>query len=484
MQQNINLLSVNRRDFFQRAGFNMGAIALSMLMGKSKCSALDRKLKVPSIDNPLASTPGHFPSKVKNIIYLHMIGAPSHIDLFDHKPILEKYDGKDCPKKWTDGRRFAFIGDKMKLSASPYKFKPKGEAGHAISELLPHLSHVTDDITFIKSMHTEEINHAPAQMFLHTGFGRGGRPSFGSWVTYGLGTENENMPGYVVLLSGALAGAGTSLWSTGFLPSVYQGIQFRSKGDPVLFLSNPKGHTDKDRRRLIDAVKEMNELQYQQAGDDEILTRISQYEMAYAMQASVPELMNIAGETKQTLEMYGAKPGEASFANNCLLARRLVEKGVRVVQLFDSDWDHHSNLDSRIRRKCKDVDQGMAALIADLKQRGMLDETLIIFGAEFGRTPIQQGSSSSGKKTKMGRDHNKDAFTVWLAGGGIKPGLSYGKTDEIGFGVADKPVHVHDLNATVLHLLGMDHEKLTYRYQGREFRLTDIHGEVVHDILS
>jgi hypothetical protein len=333
-------------------------------------------------------------------------------------------------------------------------------------------------------MHTNEINHAPAQMFLHTGFGQGGRPSMGSWVTYGLGTDNRDLPSYVVMLSGPPGGAGTSLWSTGFLPSVYQGVQFRSSGEPVLFLNNPEGHSRADRRRVLDAVSALNAAQLNTVGDPEIATRISQYEMAYRMQASVPELMDIKGESQATLDLYGAQPGKASFANNCLLARRLVERGVRFVQLFDSDWDHHGGLKQRITTKAKDVDQAMAALVRDLKQRGLLDETLVIWGGEFGRTPLRQGIDGTGGKTSPGRDHHKDAYTMWMAGGGVKPGVTYGKTDELGFNIAENPVHTHDLNATVLHLLGLDHERLTFRYQGRDYRLTDVHGELVRGVLA
>ena len=350
--------------------------------------------------------------------------------------------------------------------------------------LLPHLATVADDIAVVRSLHTEEINHAPAQMFLHTGFGRGGRPSLGSWVAYGLGSEGQELPAYVLLLSGPAAGAGTSLWSAGFLPSVYQGVPFRTSADPVPFLSNPKGQGPADRRRILDAVQELNRAQLADVGDPEIATRISQYELAFKMQSSVPELMDVSKESAATLARYGAVPGKASFAGNCLLARRLVERGVRLVELYDSDWDHHGDLATRLPSKCRDVDRPMAALVADLKQRGLLDETLVVWGSEFGRTPLRQGVSGDGAATKPGRDHHKDAYTVWLAGGGIKPGISYGKTDDLGFNVAEAPVHVHDLNATVLHLLGLDHERLTFKYQGREFRLTDVHGQVVRGLLA
>jgi Protein of unknown function (DUF1501) len=437
-----------------------------------------------SIHDPAASRQPHFAPKAKHVIYLHMIGAPSQLDLFDHKPELVQRSGQACPPELLKGKKFAFIGKETELQGSPYSFKQHGHSGLWVSELMPHLATVADDLCMIHSLHTNEINHAPAQMFQHSGFGQGGRPSLGAWVTYGLGTENSDLPSYVVMLSGPPGGAGTALWSTGFIPSVYQGVQFRSEGEPVLFLSNPEGHSRSDRRHVLDAVKALNQERLHSLGDPEIATRISQYEMAYRMQTSVPDLMDIKQESQATLDMYGAQPGKASFANNCLLARRLVERGVRMIELYDADWDHHSGLDKRLLVKAKDVDQGMAALIRDLKLRGLLDETLVIWGGEFGRTPIRQGQDGAGKKTGIGRDHHKDAYSMWMAGGGVKPGITYGKTDPFGFNVVENPVHVHDLNATVLNQLGFDHERLTFRYQGRDFRLTDVHGEVVSGILG
>jgi hypothetical protein len=468
-----DFLHLNRRDFFQRSSGALGAAALGSLLARD----------LPAAEISAASRP-HFAPRAKNVIFLHMIGAPSQLDLFDDKPALRKLDGQKCPEELLKGKRFAFIGGEMTLAGSAYQFGKHGQSGAVMSELLPHLATVADDICLLKGMHTNEINHAPAQMFLHTGFGQGGRPSMGSWVTYGLGTDNRDLPSYVVMLSGPPGGAGTSLWSTGFLPSVYQGVQFRSSGDPVLFLSNPEGHSRGDRRQVLDAVKSLNEQNLGIVGDPEIATRISQYEMAFRMQASVPELMDISKESAATLEMYGAQPGKASFANNCLLARRLVERGVRMVQLFDSDWDHHGGLDKRLRAKAKDVDQPMAALVRDLKQRGLLDETLLVWGSEFGRTPLRQGADGDGKKTTAGRDHHKDAYTMWMAGGGVKGGITHGKTDELGFNAVEGAVHTHDLNATLLHLLGLDHERLTFRYQGRDYRLTDVHGDVVRPILA
>jgi hypothetical protein len=472
------LTAHSRRSFLGRSGFCLGSVALAALLH-------DETMAAPRpAENPLAPRRPHARPRAKHVIYLHMIGAPSQLDLFDHKPELVKRDGQECPASLLEGKRFAFIGGKMTLAGTPFRFGRHGQSGQEISELLPNLAGVADEIAVVRTLCTEEINHAPAQMFLHTGFGRGGRPSFGSWVVYGLGSESADLPAYAVLLSGALGGAGTTLWSNGFLPSFYQGIQFRTGGDPVLFLSNPAGQGPADRRRILDAVKALNEKQLAEAGDPEIATRISQYEMAFRMQTSVPELMDIAREPQAVLDLYGAQPGKASFASNCLLARRLVERGVRVVELYDADWDHHSNLSKSLPAKARDVDQGMAALVKDLKQRGLLDETLVIWGSEFGRTPLRQGIDGQGKSTNPGRDHHKDAYTMWLAGGGVKGGVAYGRTDEFGFNAAEDPVHVHDLNATVLHLLGLDHERLTFKYQGREFRLTDVHGKVVEGLLA
>jgi hypothetical protein len=473
MTSHLELL--HRRAFFRQSGLGIGALALGSLL---------RQASAGLAENPLAARVPHFAPTAKRVIFLHMIGAPSQLDLFDSKPELVKRDGEKCPDSLLKGKRFAFIGGEMKLSGSKFKFASHGQSGQVMSELLPNLARVADDISVVRSLRTEEINHAPAQMFLHTGFGRGSRPSLGSWVTYGLGSENTDMPAYVVLLSGPAGGAGTSMWSNGFLPSIYQGVQFRSQGDAVLYLSNPPGQTSESRRHVLDAVGALNRAELADVRDPEIATRISQYEMAYRMQSSVPELMDLKGENEETLKLYGAQPGKASFANNCLLARRLVERGVRIVELYDSDWDHHASLATALPRKCKDIDQAAAALITDLKQRGLLEDTLVIWGAEFGRTPLAQGIGGTGEKTKPGRDHHKDAYTMWLAGGGIKAGMSFGSTDEFGFNAAENPVHVHDLQATILHLLGLDHERLTFKYQGREFRLTDVEGKVIRDILA
>jgi len=466
---------MTRRTLLRQSGIGFGTLALASLLNEDRAASAAEKA---------ATRTPMFPCRARNVIYLHMIGAPSQLDLFEEKPELVRLDGEVCPESLLKGRRFAFIGGEMTLAGSQFSFRRHGECGHTFSELLPHLAGVADELAFVRTMHTDEINHAPAQMLLHTGFGRGGRPSFGAWVNYGLGSENQDLPAYVVMLSGPLGGAGTSLWQSGFLPSVYQGTQFRSSGDPVLFLSNPDGQDSSDRRRILDAVNALNARQLANIGDPEIATRIKQYELAFRMQTSVPDLMDLGRETKDTLALYGAEPGKASFANNCLLARRLVERGVRIVELYDSDWDHHSGIKSRLTSKCRDVDRAMAGLITDLKQRGLLDETLIVWGSEFGRTPLRQGTDGNGNTTEGGRDHHKDAYTMWLAGGGMKGGASYGKTDDFGFSPVDNPAHVHDLNATLLHLLGIDHERLTFKYQGREFRLTDVHGNVLRDLIA
>ena len=471
------LLAITRRQLFQRTGTGVGALALGSLLGRDLSAAM-----TPS-DNPAAPQAPHFAPRAKSVICMHMIGAPSHLDLLDYKPTLVKHDGEKCPKEFIEGKRFAFIRGHPSLMGTPYKFKRCGHSGIEISELLPHLQSIADDITVVKTLHTEEFNHGPAQLFFQTGFGRLGRPSVGAWVNYGLGSANEDLPGFVVLVTGVMGGAGSALWGSGFLPTVYQGVEFRGSGDPVLFLSNPPGVSDPQRGRIVDAINAMNRVQLTDVGDPEIATRISQYELAYRMQMSVPELTDISSEPKHILEMYGAQPGKATFANHCLMARRLVERGVRFVQLYNADWDHHNNLPNRLPPRCKDVDKPMAALVTDLKQRGLLDETLVTWGGEFGRTPMMQTTSGDGRKVPPGRDHHKEAFACWMAGGGLKPGTVYGETDELGYSVARNPMHINDLHATILHLLGMDHERLTFKYQGRPFRLTDVAGHVARDLL-
>ncbi len=474
--------SLGRRALLQQTGFGLGAFALSQLLQSESIAGS------ASSKGTLAARPPHFPAKAKSIIYLHMVGAPSHLDLYDLKPELQRRNGEPCPKELFESGKFAFVRDLPNLLGTStdkkYQFTRSGQSGLPLSNLLPHLQGVADELTLIKSLHTDEFNHGPAQMFMLSGFGRFGRPSIGSWLNYGLGTENQDLPGFVVLITGNVLGAGSPAWGSGFLPSVYQGVEFRSQGDPVLFLSNPKGMVPKSRRAVIDTVNQLNREQLLDIGDPEIATRISQYELAYRMQTSVPELMDISAEPTSIHEMYGTKPGQTSFANNCLLARRLVERGVRFVQLFDQGWDAHGSVFNNIANKARQVDQPIAALIRDLRQRGLLDSTLVVWSAEFGRTPFAQGKNSEGNDTKAGRDHHKDAFTVWVAGGGTKGGMSYGSTDELGYTIAEKPVHVHDFNATLLHLMGINHERLTFRYQGRQYRLTDVEGHVVRDILA
>jgi hypothetical protein len=461
---------LTRRALFHRSGLGLGSLALGWLLSQ---------------DARGQSRPTHFAPRAKSVIFLHMVGAPSQLELFDHKPTLAKYDGQPCPKHLIEGQRFAFLRGHPSLLGPRFKFAQHGHSGLELSELLPHLATVADDIVVVKTLHTEQINHGPAQLMFHTGFGRFGRPSLGSWVSYGLGSENRDLPAYVVMITGKVAGAGSALWGSGFLPSVHQGVEFRSQGDPVLFLSNPAGIDETDRRRLLDGVQALNRTQLADVGDPEIATRIAQYEMAFRMQSSVPELMNLKEESADTLAAYGAKPGQASFANNCLLARRLVERGVRFVQLFHADWDTHGNIDTTLPARTKEVDQPMAALVKDLKLRGLLDETLVVWGGEFGRTPMLQGTDADDNPAaKPGRDHHKDAFCAWLAGGGVKGGTTVGRTDDLGYTIAEDPVHVNDLHATLLHLLGLDHERLTFKFQGRQYRLTDVAGKVVTKLLA
>jgi hypothetical protein len=478
-----NAQLVTRRHFLRNCQMGLGGMALASLSAGGASAAPTGK-----VVNPLAARQPHFQPKAKNVIFLHMAGSPPHLDLLDYKPELVKRNDEVCPDEFIKGKRFAFTSGVPKLLGSPHKFAQYGKSGAWVSDALPHIAGVVDDIAIVHSMNTEQFNHAPAQLMLYTGSPRMGRPAIGAWATYGLGSENENLPGYVVLISGGTnPSAGKSAWGSGFLPSVYQGVQCRSQGDPVLFLSNPKGMDRPLRRISLDALRDLNQLQEQQLGSPETLTRIAQYELAFRMQVTAPEAMDIAGETKQTLESYGAQPGMASFANNCLLARRMVEKGVRFVQLFDWGWDFHgtgasTGIRDGLTNRCKGMDRPVAALIKDLKARGLFEETLVIWSGEFGRTPFREGRTSKSKI--LGRDHYPDCYTMFMAGGGVKPGISYGESDELGFFVTKDKVHVHDLQATILHLLGFDHEKLSYRYQGRDFRLTDVHGNVVEGLLA
>ena len=469
-------LNETRREFLKHTGAGIGALGLASAMNGNLFAA-------PGVD-PLFPRKPHRPARAKNIIYIHLVGGPSHLELFDYKPELVKRNGEKCPDHMFKGKQLAFIREHPTLLGTRFKYHAHGQGGLELSEHLPLMGAVADELAIVKTVRTEQFNHAPAQLFLHTGFERFGRPGIGSWVSYGLGTENRDLPSYVVLITGSVAGGGNSLWGSGFLPTLHQGVEFRSKGDPVLFSSNPKGIDPSSRRDIVDGINFLNETALADVGDPEIATRIAQYELAYRMQSSVPELMEIKNERAATLEAYGAKPGATSLANNCLLARRLVEKGVRFVQLFDQGWDHHSGLFGSIPNKARQLDRPVAALIADLRERGLLDETLIVIGAEFGRTPMLQGLSNNRAANNVGRDHHKEAYSIVFAGGGIRGGVSHGATDELGYAAVEDPVHIHDINATILNQLGLDHERLTFKYQGRQFRLTDVHGEIVHGILS
>ncbi len=460
--------SLARRAFLTNSVLGLGGLALSQLLGGVGLSG---------------SSAGRFavarPPRVKSVILLHMVGAPSQLDLFEPKPGLQRYDRKLAPNEFIEGKRFAFLRGHPKLLGSPYEFRRYGQSGAPFSELLPRMGAVADDLCFIRSMQTREFNHGPAQMLLHTGVNRRGNPSLGSWVDYGLGSADENLPGYVVFLSGVLPGGGSALWGNGFLPSVHQGIEFRSEGEPVLFLNNPSDVDAGRRRRILDGIRALNEDRFAAVGDSEIQTRIQQYELAFRMQTSVPDLMDLQQESDSIRALYG----ETEFARHCLFARRLVERGTRFVELYHAGWDTHGNQDKKLRQQCRTVDQPVAALITDLKQRGLLDETLVLWVSEFGRTPMLQGDESP---SKCGRDHHKEAFTIWLAGGGMRGGMSLGSSDELGYWAAEKPTEFRDVHATLLHLLGVDHRKATYRYQGLDQRLTGVEddAEVLHSILT
>ncbi|MGZ8898514.1 MAG: DUF1501 domain-containing protein [Limisphaerales bacterium] len=461
---------ISRRWFLRDAGVGLGSFALLSLLDCNSSAA-------SAPQNPLAPRNPHFTPKAKRVIYIFQAGAPSHLDLFDNKPELTKRTGKLPPPELLKDYRAAFINPNSALLGAKFAFKRHGQSGAELSELLPHTAGIADDICIIRSMHTDAVNHAPAQILANTGSQQFGRPSLGAWSLYGLGSESENLPGYVVLSSGNGTSGGASNWGCGFLPTIYAGIPFRSTGDPVLYLSNPKGFDNDTQRASLDTLRTLNELSLANHHDPETLARIQAYEMAYRMQSSAPELMDFSSEPKHVLDSYGVDPAKPGFARNCLLARRLVERGVRFVQLFHEAWDQHGDLKGGLTRNCKETDKPSAALIADLKQRGLLEDTLVIWGGEFGRTPMAQG-------TDDGRDHHNRSYSIWLAGGGIKKGITYGATDDLGFNIAENPVHVHDLNATILHLLGFDHTRLTHRFQGRDFRLTDVHGEVVKDMLA
>ena len=475
------LPSLTRRHFFSRCAMGLGGIALASLLSERKLFGATPE----PVANPMAPRPPHFKPRAKNVIYLFMAGGPSQLELFDYKPRLIELNGQPIPQSFIEGKRFAFMGSShgTKLLGTRRQFRQHGRCGAWVSELFPHTASIVDDITLVHSCAANLFNHAPAKLFMNTGSGQFGRPSMGAWVTYGIGSESRDLPGFVVLQSGPRGPRGGAVnWGSGFLPTSYQGVPLRGSGDPILDLSNPVGVSPARQRQTIDAVRDLNLKRAVETGDPEINTRIAAYEMAYRMQTSAPELIDLSGETKATLDSYGVEPGKPSFARNCLLARRLVERGVRFVQLYHTNWDSHGgpgeNLQGDFEKVCRDVDQAQAALVKDLKGRGLLDETLVIWGGEFGRTPMGENRDTTG------RNHHIDAFTMWFAGGGVKAGCSLGETDELGFNAVADRCHVHDIHATILHLLGLEHTKLTFRFQGRDFRLTDVHGEVIRKMLA
>ncbi len=471
-------IETTRRHFFSTAGLSIGSLALASLMERESRAA------PAETENPLGVRDPHYSPKAKAVIFLCQAGAPSQLDLFDYKPKLAEFHGTPVPEELIEGERFAFLSGRPSLLGPQFEFKRHGSTGTYISELLPHISGIVDETAFLYSLTTDQFNHVPAQLKMFTGHERPGRPSMGAWLTYGIGSENENLPGFVVLSSGRGARCGAACMGPGFLPTVYQGVQFRSGGEPVLFLSNPSGVSPSVRRESLDTIRDLNTMRHEDVGDAEIETRIASYELAYRMQTAVPELMDISREPAHIQEMYGTEPGKKSFANNCLLARRLVESGVRYVQLMHGEWDHHggtrTSLPRHLPERCREVDQATAALMRDLKGRGMLDETLVVWGGEFGRTPMLQGEPDD---PNVGRDHHR-TFTMWFAGGGIKAGERLGATDELGYRAVEEPTTVHDLQATIMHLLGLDHTKLTFKFQGRDYRLTDVHGELLKPLLA
>ncbi|TWT55248.1 hypothetical protein KOR42_28750 [Thalassoglobus neptunius] len=464
-----HLQNQTRRQFFTDCGVGLGKISLGSLLASHACANGSATVGV---------TP-----RVKRVIYLFMAGAPSQLELFDYKPKLKELEGKPIPPSVIKGQRYAFIQPDAAVLGPRFSFQKHGESGTELSEMLPHLAKVVDDIAVVRSVHTDQFNHSPAQIFLNTGSPIPGRPSIGSWLSYGIGSEAHDLPGFVVLKSGGSLSGGASMWSSGFLPSNHQGVPFRGQGDPILHVSNPNGFDNLAQRDTLDLIRDLNTKQLDVVGDPEIRTRIEAYELAWKMQSAAPELMDFSQETESTLELYGMdakRPNE--FARNCLLARRLAERGVRFIQVYHAGWDHHSNVEGGVKNQAQTTDKAAAALLIDLKQRGLLDDTLVIWGGEFGRTPMVESSAALGREN--GRDHHPQAFTMWFAGGGIRPGMTIGQTDELGFSIVEDPVHVHDVQATLLHLLGIDHEKLTFTYQGRPFRLTDVHGHVIDKLLS
>ncbi len=472
----MNLKELTRRQLFGACGIGLGKISLASL--------LSRDVSAADSFTPASASGGlHHPAKIKRVIYLFMAGAPSQLDLFDHKPKLVELEGKPIPPSVIAGQRYAFIQPGAAVLSPRFKFKRYGQSGAQIAEPLPHLGEIADDVAFIRSVHTDQFNHAPAQIFVNTGSPIPGRPAMGSWLTYGLGSDADDLPGFVVLKSGGNLSGGAAMWSNGFLPGEHQGVPFRTSGDPILHVANPAGISRPTQRATLDLVTDLNRRRMDSLAVDGIRSRIESYEMAYRMQARAPELMDFSGESDETLAMYGTQREDAgSFAKNCLLARRLAERGVRFIQLYHSGWDHHSNVEGGLKSQCKATDQGCAALVKDLKQRGMLDETLVVWGGEFGRTPMVEASAALGRS--LGRDHHPQAFTMWMAGGGVRAGQTIGKTDDLGFHPVEDAVHVHDIQATILHQLGIDHERLTFTFAGRPFRLTDVHGKVIKKLVG
>lgn len=472
----MNLKHATRRQLFQSCGIGLGKISLASLLAGDLGAAESSNQSVP-----LGGL--HHPAKIKRVIYLFMAGAPSQLDLFDHKPKLTELEGKPIPPSVIAGQRYAFIQPNAAVLSPRFKFSQHGESGAEIAEPLPHLAEIADDVAFIRSVHTDQFNHAPAQIFVNTGSPIPGRPAMGAWLTYGLGSDANDLPGFVVLKSGGNLSGGAAMWGNGFLPGEHQGVPFRSSGDPILHVANPEGISRETQRATLDLLADLNRRRHDTLAVDGINSRIESYEMAYRMQTRAPELMDFSGETENTLSMYGTNRDDpGSFAKNCLLARRMAERGVRFIQLYHAGWDHHSNVEGGLKSQCKTTDQGCAALVKDLKQRGMLDETLVVWGGEFGRTPMVESSAALGRS--LGRDHHPQAFTMWMAGGGIRSGQTIGKTDDLGFHPVEDPVHVHDIQATILHQLGIDHERLTFTYAGRPFRLTDIHGNVIKKLVG
>jgi uncharacterized protein (DUF1501 family) len=470
-------LAVTRRHFLRDCGVGLGKMALAGLL----TDALALRTGAATV-NPLAPKRPQFTPRARRVIHLFMAGAPSQLDLFDYKPELARLEGKPLPPSVIGGQRYAFIRPDAAVLGPRFKFAKHGRCGAQLSEVLPHLAGVVDDLCFVKSVHTDQFNHAPAQIFFNTGFSQPGRPSLGSWVLYGFGAETSELPAFVVMSTGSGISGGSANWSSGFLPTIYTGVRLRNQGDPILDVSSPAGVDARLQRDSLDLIGALNRRRLDAEGDPEIATRIASYEMALRLQTSAPELMDLRKESKATLDLYGADPAKPSFARACLLARRLIERGVRFVNIYHEGWDAHSDVLGNHRKNCGETDRASAALIRDLKARGLLDDTLVIWGGEFGRTPMVETNPALGRS--LGRDHHPQAFTMWLAGGGVKAGLTYGATDELGFHVAENPVHVHDLQATILYLLGFDHEKLTFRHAGRDFRLTDVHGQVVRELLA